>query len=323
MINARHPSNRRRFLTGSAALIGTTMLAGCDSAGKTPWIRRLLDRDENANLFVQRLLLSNQKLAPEYAAADISPWFKPNGTSDPADKDYKALVKTGFKTFGLEIGGLVERPEKLTLAALRALPSRTQITRHDCVEGWSCIGQWTGVPLASLLDRVGLKPKARFIVFYCADTMDEGGGLDLLGASTDDDTDSEADQGGGNAKAKMKPDDPDAQQADTGGKAKGKPDSKRAAPDAAAAPAGPGARYYESIDLEDAYHPQTILAYEMNGRPLPVEHGAPLRLRVERQLGYKMAKYVMRIDVVEDLAPLGKGGGGYWEDNGYEWYAGI
>lgn len=300
------------------------MLSGCDSVGKTPWIRRLLDRDEDANLYVQRLLLSNRSLAPEFAAADISPWFKPNGTSDPTDQDYKALVKTGFKTFRLEIGGLVERPEKLTLPALRALPSRTQITRHDCVEGWGCIGQWTGVPLASLLDRVGLKPQARFVVFYCADTMDEDSGLDSPDASADQDADSDADQGGGNAKANMKPDDPDAQQSDTGGEAKGKPDSKRAAPAGAkAAPAGPGARYYESIDLEDAYHPQTILAYEMNGKPLPVEHGAPLRLRVERQLGYKMAKYVMRIDVVDNLAPLGKGGGGYWEDNGYEWYAGI
>lgn len=323
MSDFRAAASRRHFLTGSAALIGTTMLAGCDSVGKTPWLRRLLDRDEDANLYVQRLLLSKQRLAPEYTQADISPWFKPNGTSDPTDKEYKALVKSGFKTFRLGIGGLVERPEKFTIASLQSMPARTQITRHDCVEGWSCIGQWKGVPLSALLDRVGLKPQARFLVFYCADTMDEGDALDAPDNSEDDD-DSDSEKGGGNAKVKMNPDDPKAKQADTGGKAKGKPDSKRAAPDEAeAAPSGPGARYYESIDLEDAYHPQTILAYEMNGRPLPVEHGAPLRLRVERQLGYKQAKYIMRIDVVDDLAPLGKGGGGYWEDNGYEWYAGI
>ena len=83
------------------------------------------------------------------------------------------------------------------------------------------------------------------------------------------------------------------------------------------------ARYYESIDLIDAYHPQSILAYDMNGEPLAVKHGAPARLRVERQLGYKHAKYVMRIEAVADFAHLGGGKGGFWEDRGYEWYAGI
>ena len=82
-------------------------------------------------------------------------------------------------------------------------------------------------------------------------------------------------------------------------------------------------RYYESIDLYDAVNPQTILAYDLNGKPLPVSNGAPLRLRVERQLGYKQAKYVMRVELVESLKGLGQGGGGYWEDRGYEWYAGI
>ena len=84
-----------------------------------------------------------------------------------------------------------------------------------------------------------------------------------------------------------------------------------------------GDRYYESIDLDEARHEQTILAYEINGRTLPVEYGAPLRLRVERQLGYKMAKYVMRIELVSSFGDIGQGGGGYWEDRGYEWYAGI
>jgi DMSO/TMAO reductase YedYZ molybdopterin-dependent catalytic subunit len=137
------------------------------------------------------------------------------------------------------------------------MPSRTQITRHDCVEGWSCIGKWKGVPLGVLLDHARLLPGARYIVFHCADTMDDGG------------------------------------------------------------------RYYESVDLIDAFHPQTILAYEMNDRVLPIPHGAPLRLRDERQLGYKMAKYVMRVEAVASLASLAGGKGGYWEDRGYEWYAGI
>ena len=328
----RHPASRRRFLAGSAAVLGTTILAGCDAVGSTPWTRRILDKDENANFFVQRLLLSDQKLAPEYPASEISPWFKPNGTADPPDRDYRALAKTNFQTFRLKVEGLVERPLALSLAELRALPSRTQITRHDCVEGWSCIGQWTGIPLAALLQQAGLKPDARFVVFFCADTMDQGGGLDSLDqSSTADDsgggdkdaTASDASDRGGkagdgnDAKATMTPDDPSARQADTGGKAKG------GAAKAASETLDPGPRYYESVDLTDAFHPQTILAYEMNGKPLPVAHGAPLRLRLERQLGYKMAKYVMRIVVVDRLETVGKGGGGYWEDNGYEWYAGI
>lgn len=307
-------------MAGAMATLSATLLSGCDGLGKASWFRRLLDKDEDANLFVQRLLLSNQKLAPEYAEAEVSPWFKPNGTSDPPDKNYKALAKAGFQSFRLAIGGLVERPASFTLAELRAMPSRRQITRHDCVEGWSCIGSWTGVPLSELLQRAGLKPQARFAVFYCADTMNEGGGLDSL-----DDGSDEADAGSedtkkaaGSAKATMKPDENAAEQPDTGGKVEGKSQNK-----AETLPSDPGDRYYESIDLEDAYHPQTILAYEMNGKPLPVAHGAPLRLRVERQLGYKMAKYVMRIDLVERLETIGKGGGGYWEDNGYEWYAGI
>jgi DMSO/TMAO reductase YedYZ molybdopterin-dependent catalytic subunit len=151
---------------------------------------------------------------------------------------------------------LVENPVELSLQEIKALPSRTQITRHDCVEGWSAIGEWTGVPLSNLLQTAQLKPNARYIVFRCADEL-----LNSL--------------------------------------------------------------YYESIDLIDAFHPQTIMAYQMNGQMLPVPHGAPLRLRVERQLGYKMAKYVMRIEAVESFGHLGRGRGGLWEDLGYEWYAGI
>ena len=161
----------------------------------------------------------------------------------------------------IEIDGLVERPAKLSLQELRALPAREQITRHDCVEGWSCIGKWKGVKLSALLDGAGLKPNAKYVVFHCFDALEET--LDGSGI------------------------------------------------------------YYESIDLVDAFHPQTILAYEMNGVTLPLAHGAPLRLRLERQLGYKMAKYIRRIEVVESFAGLGRGNGGFWEDRGYEWYAGI
>jgi DMSO/TMAO reductase YedYZ molybdopterin-dependent catalytic subunit len=157
------------------------------------------------------------------------------------------------------VGGLVESPLRLSLADLRAMPSRTQITRHDCVEGWSAIGKWTGVPLREVLARARPRANARYVIFRCADPMEDG-----------DDT-----------------------------------------------------NYYESIDMDDAYHPQTILAYDLNGSPLPVPNGAPLRLRVERQLGYKMAKYLMAIELVESFDSIRGGKGGYWEDKGYEWYAGI
>ena len=216
---------------------------------------------ETLTRVTQRALLSPQALAREYSEADLSKEFKANGSTDPQEPDYLAHVKNGFADWKLAVGGLVEQPLSLSLDELRAMPSRTQITRHDCVEGWSCIGKWKGVPLAALLEKAKLKPNARYIVFYCADNLF--------------DTGEEKD------------------------------------------------KYYELVALVDAVHPQTILAYEMNDQTLPVAHGAPLRLRVERQLGYKMAKYVMRIEAVDEIATIRGGQGGFWEDLGYEWYAGI
>ena len=183
------------------------------------------------------------------------------GLAQAAHRQYVALRDGGFAGYRLTVTGLVEQEKSYSLAELMNMPNRTQITRHDCVEGWSCIAKWTGVPLSRLLDEAKVKPQARFVVYHCYDKM--GGGL--------------------------------------------------SAPEA----------YYESCDLIDAFHPQTILAWQMNGQPLPVAHGAPLRLRVERQLGYKQAKYIMRIELVESFAAIAGGKGGYWEDQGYEWYAGI
>jgi DMSO/TMAO reductase YedYZ molybdopterin-dependent catalytic subunit len=253
--------NRRSFMTNTAALAGTLVLSGCDRVSETSWIRRVLDSAESATLGSQRLLLGSGSLAREYTEADLSPVFRANGTTSIDDFDYQTLAEKAFDDWRLQVYGLVERPQQLSLAELRAMPSRTQITRHDCVEGWSCIGKWTGVPLSYVLDRAGVLPRARYVVFRCADTLEPT--LDSTG------------------------------------------------------------QYYESIGFEDAYHPQTILAYAMNDRALPTPYGAPLRLRVERQLGYKMAKYIMRIELVESFAGIGRGRGGYWEDRGYEWYAGI
>jgi len=306
---SRLPS-RRALLTGASAVAAAAMLGGCDRLGNAEWFRRTLKTGEDANLFVQRLLLTDRTLAPEFTEADISPWFKPNGTEDPPDKDYKALAKGKFAKYHLEVGGLVEAPFKLSLSDLRKLPARTQITRHDCVEGWSAIGKWTGVPLSDLLDRAKLKPQARYVMFHCADTMDQGSLLEGGGDVEDAD-----EVPAGNANPSMtKQSGGDESRKDSGGQQATEDD---------AASGGTPVRFYESIDLVDAFHPQTILAYDMNGQALTVSNGAPLRLRVERNLGYKQAKYVMRIEVVESFDHIGDGKGGYWEDQGYAWYAGI
>jgi DMSO/TMAO reductase YedYZ molybdopterin-dependent catalytic subunit len=256
---------RRRDVLRALAAIGGLALSGCDRLTSKPRFRSVLETANSLTYKVQRLLIGADRLAPEYSEADISPAFRPNGSTDPQDGEYVNHVGNHFANWRLKVHGLVEHELSLSLAELRALPARTQITRHDCVEGWSCIGKWTGVPLSQILSGAGVKPEARFVVFHCADTLDDGG----------DSNDPES------------------------------------------------IRYYESIDLIDAAHPQTILAYHMNGKLLTVPYGAPLRLRLERQLGYKMAKYLMRIELVQSVADLHGGRGGYWEDRGYQWYAGI
>ncbi|HEV7444737.1 MAG TPA: molybdopterin-dependent oxidoreductase [Steroidobacteraceae bacterium] len=250
---------RRQMLLRGSSVLGGLLLAGCDRLTNAPSFRRMLESAEGLTYRSQRLLLGSGALAREFREADLSPVFRSNGTSFPDSDLYRRLLENQFADWRLGVGGLVGKPFSLSLAALRAMPSRTQITRHDCVEGWSAIGKWTGVPLSSVLKPAQVKPHARYVVFHCADS---------LGAS----------------------------EADT---------------------------YYESVDLLDAFHPQTLLAYELNGKPLQVQNGAPLRLRVERQLGYKHAKYIMGIDVVEGLGGIRGGKGGFWEDRGYEWYAGI
>ena len=80
---------------------------------------------------------------------------------------------------------------------------------------------------------------------------------------------------------------------------------------------------WESIDMDDAWHPQTLLAYGMNGETLPAPHGAPIRLKVPRQLGYKSLKYLAQITVVDSLKDIGQGLGSISPELGYSWYAGI
>jgi len=250
--------SRRYFLRHALTGAGAVLLAGCDALSKSSWFPKILGIGEHLSRTAQHLVTSRRSMAQEFTEADLSPHFRSNGTANPQDSEYQALAAGGFQDWKLRVDGLVQAPQEFTLAELRAMPSRTQITRHDCVEGWSAIGKWTGVQLSHVLSLVRLQPEARYVVFHCADPM------------------------------------------------WGSPE-----------------KYYESVDLEDALHPQTILAYELNGEVLPIKNGAPLRVRIERQLGYKMAKYLMRIEAVQSFAEIRGGNGGYWEDRGYEWYAGI
>lgn len=250
---------RRSFLRGSLGALAA-LLAGCDRLGSTAWFQRVLSAGETMTRTAQLALVPHRAMAQEFTEADLSPYFRSNGTSNPENPAYQALAANHFVEWTLLVDGLVDNPMRLSLTQLRAMPSRTQITRHDCVEGWSAIGKWTGVPLRDVLAAARPQGASRFVIFHCDDPMDG-------------------------------------------------PDS---------------ARYYESIDMDDAYHPQTILAYDLNGQPLPIANGAPLRLRVERQLGYKHAKYLRHIELVASLGAVRGGKGGYWEDGyGYQWYAGI
>lgn len=248
--------SRRKLIGMGAAGAGGLLLGGCDRLNGSDHFRSALSGAEALTMRSQRLMMGDA-LAREFTEADMSPHFRVNGSSRIADSTYRRLLAAGFAGWTLKVDGLVHRPLALGLDALKAMPQRSQITRHDCVEGWSAIGQWTGVQLSRILTAAGVKASARYIVFRCADRIGD-------------------------------------------------------------------ALYYESCDMVDARHPQTIMAWALNDAVVPIANGAPLRLRIERQLGYKHAKYVTGIEAVASLDGIGAGKGGYWEDRiDYEWYAGI
>jgi DMSO/TMAO reductase YedYZ molybdopterin-dependent catalytic subunit len=198
----------------------------------------------------QKLLTSHYSLAREFNRSDISKVFPVNGDV-PQTETYERLSAGRFADWLLIVDGLVARPSSFSLAELKRIPSCTQITHQACEEGWSFIAEWTGVPLSSVLNSVGVQPHAKYVVFF---PFDEN---------------------------------------------------------------------WDSLDMSDAWHPQTLLAYGMNGHELSVPHGAPVRLRVPRQLGYKSVKYLSRITVTDSLKNIGKGLGSISPEIGYSWYAGI
>jgi DMSO/TMAO reductase YedYZ molybdopterin-dependent catalytic subunit len=248
---------RRHLVTGLTAS-AATLLAGCDKLASNADFKKALFSAENMHKWLQRSLMDRNALAREFQAGERSRLFRGNGTINPNSEEYKALWRSDFADWRLQVDGLVALPLSLSLAQLKSMPNRIQTTRHDCVEGWSAIGTWRGVPLHLVLEAARISTRAKYIVFHCLDDM------------------------------------------------------------------GGGKVYYESIDMVDALHPQTILAFALNEKPLPVRNGAPLRLRAERHLGYKQAKFIKHIEVVADLRSVRGGKGGFWEDvAGYEWYAGI
>lgn len=257
--------SRRKFLTASAAGASSLVLAGCDNfdflGERDHQVRDVLERANDLTYRVQRGLIGDPVLARTYEESEIRQPQRVNGSGDPQSEDYLALKQGNFAEYRFRVTGLVERELSFSLTELRNMPAQSQVTRHDCVEGWSCIAKWTGTRLGPLLDEARVMPAARFALFHCYDSMD--GGL-----------------------------------------------------------AGPEV-YYESCDLIDAYHPQTILAYGLNNETLPVGNGAPIRVRIERALGYKQPKFVHTVELVDSFARFGQGQGGYWEDHGYDWYAGI
>lgn len=189
----------------------------------------------------------------QYSEKDISPYFWVNGTL-PTSEEYNRLREGGFTDYKITIGGLVENPQELSYAELKAMPKQEQITKHFCIQGWSGVAKWGGVPVRDILNLVKPKPEARYVVFY---SFAEG---------------------------------------------------------------ADGGIYYDVHSIRNMRHKLTILAYEMNGETLNFLHGAPLRLRCENQLGFKMVKWIRAIELVSDFKHLGAGHGGYNEDHEYYGY---
>ncbi len=209
---------------------------------------------------VRKALLHKVTSRQDYKESDLSPYFWVNGRP-PEEAEFKKLAAKSFKDWRLEIGGLVVSPLHLSLDDLHKLPKQTQVTKHNCIQGWSGVAEWAGVSMNEILQLCGALPDAKYAVFTSYQRGKQSYPY-------------------GNQEQKNRP-------------------------------------FYEVIDMELAKHPQTILAYEMNGKPLPLEHGAPLRLRVETELGYKMVKYLRSIEFVKDYSHIGDGQGGYREDVQY------
>jgi DMSO/TMAO reductase YedYZ molybdopterin-dependent catalytic subunit len=244
-------SRRKLITTGITAAAGVSGLAVADRYGLIPPDHGGIYGPGDTLTYATQRLLTRHSLAREFARSQITKTPFANG-KPPQDEEFKRLQAAGFADWKLAVDGLVARPASLSLAQLKTYPSRSQVTHLACEEGWSFIAEWSGVPLAHVLEAAGILPQARYVVYF---SMDPG--------------------------------------------------------------------WWDSVDMADALHPQTLLTYGMNGGDLPVGHGGPLRVRVPRQLGYKSVKYITRLTVTDSLKSFGKGLGSSGPEFGYSWYAGI
>jgi len=236
-------------LTGAAGLTAAARIAGRYGLIPPDW-GGVWGPGETLTYASQRILTSGHSMAREFTRGAISKIAQVSG-DPPRHGLYASLLATGFTEWRLSVEGLVARPASLSLADLKRLPPRTQITEQTCEEGWSFIAEWTGVPLSHVMNLAGVQPQARYAVFF---PFDES---------------------------------------------------------------------WDSLDMPDAWHPQTLIAYGMNGKDLSADHGAPARLKVPRQLGYKSIKFLSRILFTDTLKNIGSGLGSASPDLGYSWYAGI
>ena len=229
---------RRLFLKQGLSLGALTMLSGCtlkdeDTVDRVLWaMSRWNDR-------VQAALFDPGKLAPPYSEAEVTPPFPFNAYYE----EPLAPVVDG-SSYKLALSGLIEDKRPWSRDALRTLPQETQITRHVCVEGWSAVGKWGGVPFRTFLERIGADLTAQYVGFQCAD------------------------------------------------------------------------KYWTSIDMPSALHPQTLLVLDFPGKPGETKYGYPIKIRMPTKLGFKNPKFVTEIFVTNDNP------GGYWEKQGYNWFSG-
>lgn len=248
-------SRRKLITSGLAAAAGISGLATADHLARRyglvpPDCRGIYGPGETLTYAAQRLL-TRHSMAREFPRTMISRNPFANEIAPPTE-EFKRMRMNGFCDWRIAVDGLVAHPLSLSIADLRQLPIRSQITEVECEEGWSYIAEWIGTPLSVVLREAGMLPQTRYIVYRGVEPW-----------------------------------------------------------------------WWESIDMADALHPQTLLTLGMNDGDLPVPFGGPVRLRVPRQIGFKSIKFLKRITATDSLKKFGKGLGSASPEAGYAWWGGM
>jgi DMSO/TMAO reductase YedYZ molybdopterin-dependent catalytic subunit len=230
---------RRLFLRQGLSLGALTLLTGCDVTD-TSAVQSVLNGISQWNDRTQAELFKLDRLMPTYPESQAVKDFRYNAYFGQGQ-----IPKIDGASYKLDLSGLIDSRKPWTLPELYALPQQSQVTRHVCVEGWSMIGKWSGVPFRTFLERIGADLTAKYVGFECADG------------------------------------------------------------------------YYSSIDMASALHPQTLLTFKISDEILAPKYGYPLKLRVATKLGFKNPKWITAMYVTNRFP------GGFWEDRGYNWFAGV